>query len=251
MGWRRRITFGMNSPNAADGELLPLHGERYAGLRSAVVLRTDWRAGVNRHSYFGFPDANFLQTNDDILTLKANHTLRRSGNVDVHTIARWANYPRDVQITEPQICSNVSVSTPVGGYVAALPTSAVNTALPCAYTPSTPAGADYGEPQPAPDQERGRRSVGPDGGDGAVQGGRECAMTLPAAWRAGARYRTRSGPAIRRTRSIQCTPTNLVKPNAAGCLFGDWVYRFDHACEVRERGALFCRHDEAGAVVWS
>lgn len=89
--------------------------------------------GVNRHSYFGFPDSNFLRTNDDIITLKANHTF--SNDVDVHTIARWANYPRDAQITEPQLCSNVSVSTPVGGYVAALPTNAYNTALPCTYTP--------------------------------------------------------------------------------------------------------------------
>jgi catecholate siderophore receptor len=94
--------------------------------------------GVNRHSYFGFPDANFLRTNDDILTLKANHAFRGTGQLDLHTIGRWANYPRDVQITEPQICSNVSVSTPVGGYVATLPTSALNTALPCAYTPATP-----------------------------------------------------------------------------------------------------------------
>jgi len=92
--------------------------------------------GVNRHAYFGFPDANYLRTNDDIVTLKANHTF--TGNVDVHTIARWANYPRDVQITEPQICSNAGVSVPVGGYVAALPTSAVNSSQPCAYGMATP-----------------------------------------------------------------------------------------------------------------
>ena len=91
--------------------------------------------GVNRHSYFGFPSSNYLRTNDDVLTLKANRALPHG--IDVHTIARWANYPRDAQITEPQICGNVSVSTPVGGYVASLPTNAVNTALACAYTQST------------------------------------------------------------------------------------------------------------------
>jgi len=95
--------------------------------------------GVNRHAYFGFPDANYLRTNDDILTLKANHAFAGKGEVDVHTIGRWANYPRDVQITEPQICSNVSQATPVGTVVAALPASALNTALPCPYTPGTPA----------------------------------------------------------------------------------------------------------------
>ena len=92
--------------------------------------------GVNRHSYFGFPDTNHLDTNDDVVTLKANHTF--ANNTDVHMIARWANYPRNVQITEPQICSNASVSVPVGGYVAALPTSALNTSLPCPYTFATP-----------------------------------------------------------------------------------------------------------------
>jgi catecholate siderophore receptor len=92
--------------------------------------------GVNRHAYFGFPEANFLRTSDDIVTVKASHVI--TPDVDLHTTGRWANYPRDVQITEPQICSNVSQATPVGTVVASLPTSALNTALPCPYTPSTP-----------------------------------------------------------------------------------------------------------------
>lgn len=95
--------------------------------------------GAGRHSYYGFPDQNYLRTSDDVLTLKANHRFDADGDTDLHTIARWANYPRDVQITEPQICSNVSVSTPVGGYVSALPKNALNTNLPCTYTQSTPA----------------------------------------------------------------------------------------------------------------
>jgi catecholate siderophore receptor len=92
--------------------------------------------GVDRHSYFGFPDANYLKTNDDIVTVKANHTFR--DNVDVHTTGRWANYPRQVDITEPQICSNPSASVPVGGWVSSLPTLAANSAVPCPYTLSTP-----------------------------------------------------------------------------------------------------------------
>jgi catecholate siderophore receptor len=89
-------------------------------------------SGSIRHSYYGFPDENYLKTNDDILTLKAEHEL--SPNLNLHTIARAANYPRQAQITEPQICSNAPASVPVGGFVSSLPTSAVNTALPCAYT---------------------------------------------------------------------------------------------------------------------
>ena len=92
--------------------------------------------GVNRSSYFGFApqngtDPNFLRTSDDILTLRAEHQFGH--DLNLHTIARAANYPRNVQITEPQICSNASVSVPVGGTVAALPTSSVTGAT-CPYT---------------------------------------------------------------------------------------------------------------------
>jgi catecholate siderophore receptor len=93
--------------------------------------------GVNRHSYFGFQDENYLKTNDDILTLRVAHDF--SPNVNLHTIARAANYPRSVQITEPQICSNASASVPVGGFISALPTLAYNSALTCPYTTATPA----------------------------------------------------------------------------------------------------------------
>jgi catecholate siderophore receptor len=91
--------------------------------------------GPIRHSYYGFPDENYLQTNDDIMTLKVEHEF--SPSVNLHMIARAANYPRQAQITEPQICSNAPLSVPVGGIVATLPTSAVNTALPCPYTASS------------------------------------------------------------------------------------------------------------------
>jgi catecholate siderophore receptor len=91
--------------------------------------------GPIRHNYYGFRDENYLKTNDDILTAKVSHAFGE--HVSLHSIARWANYPRQVQITEPQICSNASLSVPVGGYVASLPTSAVNSAEPCTYTPAS------------------------------------------------------------------------------------------------------------------
>jgi catecholate siderophore receptor len=94
--------------------------------------------GPIRHNYYGFPDENYLQTNDDILTFKVEHEF--SPSVNLHTIARAANYPRQAQITEPQICSNAPASVPVGGVVASLPTSALNTALPCPYTASSEPG---------------------------------------------------------------------------------------------------------------
>jgi outer membrane receptor for monomeric catechols len=48
--------------------------------------------GPIRHSYYGFPDENYLQTNDDIVTLRVEHEF--SPSVNLHTIARAANYPR-------------------------------------------------------------------------------------------------------------------------------------------------------------
>ena len=87
--------------------------------------------GVNRHAYYGFPDTNFLRTNDDIVTLRANRTFRN--NMDLHTIGRFANYPRNAQITEPQICSNAALSVPVGSWVTSLPTSSV-TGKVCPFT---------------------------------------------------------------------------------------------------------------------
>jgi catecholate siderophore receptor len=94
-------------------------------------------APANRQSYFGFADENYLKTDDDILTLRVEHDFRP--NLNVHTIARAANYPREAQITEPQVCSNAALSVPVGGLVSSLPTLAYNSNLPCPYTPETPA----------------------------------------------------------------------------------------------------------------
>jgi catecholate siderophore receptor len=91
--------------------------------------------GPIRHNYYGFPDENYLKTNDDILTAKVSHAFGE--NVSLHSIARWANYPRQAKITEPQICSNDKVSVPVGTVVASLPTSAINSGQTCGYTPAT------------------------------------------------------------------------------------------------------------------
>ena len=93
-------------------------------------------APASRYSYFGLPDSNRLRAGVDVVTGKVDHDFTPA--VSVHTIARWANYGRNAQITEPQICSNASVAVPVGGFVSALPTSSV-TGKACAYTPGTPA----------------------------------------------------------------------------------------------------------------
>jgi catecholate siderophore receptor len=122
------VSIGMNTKNRATLSYMhltesdtPDYGLPWFGNQLAP--------GVNRHSYFGFSDENYLKTNDDIVTLRAEHEF--SPNVTLRTIARAANYPRQAQITEPQICSNAPLSVPVGGIVASLPTSATNPTLPC------------------------------------------------------------------------------------------------------------------------
>jgi len=141
------LSFGMNSPTRLTVSYFHFT-ESDTPDYGLPWFENGLAQGVNRHSYFGFPDENYLRTNDDVITLKAGHTFPGESNIDVHTIARAANYPRDVQITEPQICSNATYSVPVGGWVApigtanvnaTLPTNAVNTTLPCTYTKATPA----------------------------------------------------------------------------------------------------------------
>jgi len=91
---------------------------------------------ANRHAYFGFPDTNNLRADVDVLSGRLVHNF--SEHAQIHSIARWANYGRKAQITEPQVCSNASQAIPVGGFVSALPTSSVTGGV-CTYTPTTPA----------------------------------------------------------------------------------------------------------------
>lgn len=129
------VTIGMNTPTRAT--LSYEHITENDTPDYGLPWQFNHLSGANRHSYFGFQDANYLKTSDDILTLKVSHDFKPG--VNLHTIARAANYPRNVQITEPQICSNASLSVPVGTIVSALPTLAYDTALTCPYDANTPA----------------------------------------------------------------------------------------------------------------
>ncbi len=131
------ITMGMNTKT--QGTLSYVHLTEDDTPDYGLPWLFNGPSPANRQSYFGFPDENYLKTNDDILTLRVQHEF--APQVEVHTMARAANYPRQAQITEPQICSNASLSVPVGGVVATLPTLAYNSAVTCPYTPSTPASA--------------------------------------------------------------------------------------------------------------
>lgn len=132
------VTFGLNSPTRYTVSYF--HFAENDTPDYGLPWLYSKPAPANRHAYYGFADENYLRANADIMTGRIDHTFNEKASV--HSISRWANYPREAQITEPQICSNASLSVPVGGHVgtgqtSAFPTSAVNTNNPCPYTPAS------------------------------------------------------------------------------------------------------------------
>jgi catecholate siderophore receptor len=67
-------------------------------------------APVPRSSYYGLQDGNFLRAYDDIGTVKLEHDV--NSKVTIRDQVRYANYVRDVLITEPQL-TGYSLSTPL------------------------------------------------------------------------------------------------------------------------------------------
>jgi len=128
------ITLGMNSPTR--GTVSYFHLTESDTPDYGLPWLFNKLAPANRHAYFGFPDSNYLRADVDVMTGRLEHYFNE--NLQLHSIARWANYGRKLQITEPQICSNAAQAVPVGGYVSSLPTSSVTGAT-CRYTPTTPA----------------------------------------------------------------------------------------------------------------
>ena len=68
-------------------------------------------APVDRNNYYGFANGNYLRTYVDIGTVKTEHDV--NSNIMIRNQIRYANYARDVLITEPQIPSGVTLSTPL------------------------------------------------------------------------------------------------------------------------------------------
>ena len=58
-------------------------------------------APVARNNYYGFRDANFLRTDDDIFTAKMEHDFASA--ITLRNVVRYAHEGRNAQITEPQI----------------------------------------------------------------------------------------------------------------------------------------------------
>jgi catecholate siderophore receptor len=113
------LEFGMNTSTRYGVQYLhesenttPDYGLPYFG-KTVVDVNT-----VGRKTYYGYAADNYLRTSPDIVSGKVEHDF--SSHVTVRNVLRWANYPRDVRITEPQINSVGVVANPtaIGGAIA-------------------------------------------------------------------------------------------------------------------------------------
>jgi catecholate siderophore receptor len=98
LGTATRWTFGYFHQNADD---TPDYG---------IPWLFNGPAPVNRANYYGFSSGNYLRTYDDIGTAKFEHDFHR--NFTIRDQVRYANYVRDVLITEPQIISSATGAAP-------------------------------------------------------------------------------------------------------------------------------------------
>jgi catecholate siderophore receptor len=104
------IEFGLNTPTRFEVQYLhesenstPDYGLPYFG--PAV-------ADVDRTTYYGFAADNYLHTDPDVVTGRLEHDF--NPHLTVRNLLRWANYPRNVRITEPQINTAATVVNPAG-----------------------------------------------------------------------------------------------------------------------------------------
>jgi catecholate siderophore receptor len=72
-------------------------------------------APVPRQNYYGFTHGNFLETGDHVGTVKFEHDF--AAPLSLRSQLRYANYPRDAVITEPQINAPNTPSTPLSQIV--------------------------------------------------------------------------------------------------------------------------------------
>ncbi len=68
-------------------------------------------APVDRSNYYGFKDTNYLRTQADVGTIRAEHDF--SPNITLRNQSRYAQFHRAGQITEARVAGNVTLDTPL------------------------------------------------------------------------------------------------------------------------------------------
>jgi catecholate siderophore receptor len=129
------VIFGLNTPTRYVVQYLhesenstPDYGLPYLGTGVA---------NVNRATYYGFASDNYLRTDPDVFTGKVEHDF--GSHITTRNVLRFANYPRNARITEPQVNTAATVVNPtvIGG--AAIATCAIaSTAANSCYALNTP-----------------------------------------------------------------------------------------------------------------
>ena len=91
-------------------------------------------APVNRRNYYGLENGNYLRTYDDIGTAKIEHDF--NSKITVRNQLRYANYARNVLITEPRI-NNAILTTPLSALTVTRNQLAARTARKRSWTNSS------------------------------------------------------------------------------------------------------------------
>jgi catecholate siderophore receptor len=84
----------------------------------------DHPAPVDRKNYYGLTHGNYLKTGDDVGTVKLEHDFGHS--ISLRSQLRYANYPREAVITEPQINAPNTPTTPLSQIIVTRNEIAVN-----------------------------------------------------------------------------------------------------------------------------
>jgi catecholate siderophore receptor len=132
------IVFGLNTPNRF--ELLYLHEGENSTPDYGLPYFGASVAKVRTANFYGFASDNYLRTSPDVVTAKAEHDF--GSFATIRNVLRWANYPRDVRVTEPQVNTAATVVSPTAIGAPVIATCAIaGTAAASCYAANTPLSA--------------------------------------------------------------------------------------------------------------
>lgn len=93
------ITFGLGTPTRVN--LSYLHQQSYDTPDYGLPWLFNSPAQVPRQNFYGYKDSDFLRNNVDIVTARIEHDV--NANISLRDQFRYANYYRNIRVTEPQI----------------------------------------------------------------------------------------------------------------------------------------------------
>jgi catecholate siderophore receptor len=104
------LEFGIGTPTRLT--LSYIHEDENSIPDYGIPWMDGTAAPVAQQNYYGFVN-NYLQTSDDLESLKFEHDF--ADNLSIKDQARYGNYWRNVQITEPQVAAQAAVTNYFNG----------------------------------------------------------------------------------------------------------------------------------------